>query len=143
MLLVGDGQYAIGTERSRQQRIVMADKNRKSKATQKQDDVIVPQDDATAHLVQTLVANGQAARANPDGSLPPGVTHEIVGETSTGLPIVRRRRFALYWDPAALLLDWRKGRKMRRSAWPVVCLALTAMTVSAWGEPFYQPMRRQ
>jgi len=96
MLLVGDGQYAIGTERSRQQRIVMADKNRKSKATQKQDDVIVPQDDATAHLVQTLVANGQAARANPDGSLPPGVTHEIVGETSTGLPIVRRRRFALY-----------------------------------------------
>jgi hypothetical protein len=56
----------------------------------------VPQDDATAHLVQTLVANGQAARANPDGSLPPGVTHEIVGETSTGLPIVRRRRFALY-----------------------------------------------
>jgi len=28
--------------------------------------------------------------------LPPGVTHEIVGETATGLPIVRRRRFALY-----------------------------------------------
>jgi hypothetical protein len=75
----------------------MADKNRKSKGPQKHDDdVIVPQDDATAHLVQTLVANGQAARANPDGSLPPGVTHEIVGETSTGLPIVRRRRFALY-----------------------------------------------
>ena len=74
----------------------MAEKKRKSKAPQKDDDTIVPQDDTTTHLVQTLVANGQAARANPDGSLPPGVTHEIVGETSTGLPIIRRRRFALY-----------------------------------------------
>ena len=60
------------------------------------DDLIVPQDDATKHFVQTLIANGQAARAKADGSLPPGVTHEIVGETATGLPIVRRRRFALY-----------------------------------------------
>src|SRR3982074_3379887 len=75
---------------------VMADKNRKSQAPQKQDDVIVPQDDATAHLVQTLVANGQAARANPDGSFPPGRTHELVGRTQTGLPIVPPRRVALY-----------------------------------------------
>jgi len=29
-----------------------------------------------------------------DGSLPPGATHEIVGKTETGLPILRRRRFA-------------------------------------------------
>ena len=74
----------------------MADKNRKAKSPQRQDDVIVPQDDATTHFIQNLIANGQAGRANPDGSLPPGVTHEIVGETATGLPIVRRRRFALY-----------------------------------------------
>jgi len=74
----------------------VADRRRKRKDPARQDDVIVPQDDATRHFVQTLVANGQAARANADGSLPPGVTHEIVGETATGAPILRRRRFALY-----------------------------------------------
>jgi hypothetical protein len=74
----------------------MADTNHKSKEPRTKDDLIVPQDDVTTHFVQTLVANGQATRADPDGSLPPGVTHEIVGETSTGLPIVRRRRFALF-----------------------------------------------
>jgi len=74
----------------------MADTSRKRKDPAKQDDVIIPQDHVTKHFVETLVANGQAARANADGSLPPGVTHEIVGETSTGIPIVRRRRFALY-----------------------------------------------
>ena len=71
-------------------------KARKPKEADNKDDVIVPQDDATRHFVQTLVANGQAARPNADGSLPPGVTHEIVGETATGMPIVRRRRFSLY-----------------------------------------------
>ena len=74
----------------------MARTDRKTKAPEQQDDVIVPKDEATTHFVQTLVANGQAARANPDGSLPAGATHEIVGETPTGVPIVRRRRFALY-----------------------------------------------
>ena len=74
----------------------MADTSRKPEEPAKKDDVIVPQDDATRHFVQTLVANGQAARANADGSLPPGVTHKIVGETATGMPLVRRRRFALY-----------------------------------------------
>jgi len=74
----------------------MADRRRKRQEPAGKDDVIVPQDDAARHFVQTLVANGQAARANADGSLPPGVTHEIVGETATGVPILRRRRFALY-----------------------------------------------
>ena len=74
----------------------MANTRRKPKASDNKDDVIVPQDDATRHFVQTLVANGQAARANPDGSLPPGVTHEIVGETAGGAPIVRRRRFSMF-----------------------------------------------
>jgi hypothetical protein len=72
----------------------MADTRRTGKEPAPQDGVIVPQDDATRAFVQTLLANGQAAHANADGSLPPGVTHEIVGETETGLPIVRRRRFA-------------------------------------------------
>jgi hypothetical protein len=74
---------------------VMAN-TRKPKEPENKDDVIVPQDDATRHFVQTLVANGQAARPNADGSLPPGVTHEIVGETASGVPIVRRRRFSMY-----------------------------------------------
>ena len=74
----------------------MADTRRKKKEPAGKDDVIVPQDDAARRFVETLIANGQAARANADGSLPPGVTHEIVGETATGLPIVRLSRFALY-----------------------------------------------
>jgi hypothetical protein len=71
-------------------------KTRKPKEPENKDDVIVPQDDATSHFVQTLVANGQAARPNADGSLPPGATHEIVGETASGVPIVRRRRFSMF-----------------------------------------------
>jgi hypothetical protein len=74
----------------------MADTRRKKKEPAGKDDVIVPQDDAARRFVETLIANGQAARANADGSLPPGVTHEIVGETAAGVPILRRRRFALY-----------------------------------------------
>ena len=74
----------------------MADTRRKRREPAGKDDVIVPQDDAARRFVETLIANGQAARANADGSLPPGVTHEIVGETATGAPILRRRRFALY-----------------------------------------------
>ena len=58
------------------------------------DDLIVPKDATSVSFVKGLVARGQAVRANEDGSLPPGATHEIVGETETGLPILRRRRFA-------------------------------------------------
>jgi hypothetical protein len=58
------------------------------------DDLIVPKDESSASFVQALVARGQATHANPDGSLPPGATHEIVGTTDQGLPILRRRRFA-------------------------------------------------
>jgi hypothetical protein len=74
----------------------MANTRRKTKEPANKDDVIVPQDDATTHFVQTLLANGQAARANADGSLPPWATHAIVGETASGVPIVRRRRFSMY-----------------------------------------------
>jgi hypothetical protein len=58
------------------------------------DDLIVPKDAAAVSFVKGLVARGQAVRPNKDGSLPPGATHEIVGETEDGLPILRRRRFA-------------------------------------------------
>jgi hypothetical protein len=57
------------------------------------DDLIVPKDPASVSFVNGLVARGQATRPNKDGSLPPGFTHEIVGETETGLPILRRKRF--------------------------------------------------
>jgi hypothetical protein len=65
------------------------------KAKQDQgEDLVVPKDESSASFVQALVARGQAVRANPDGSLPIGATHEIVGTTDKGLPILRRRRFA-------------------------------------------------
>jgi len=66
----------------------MASKKRKADA----DDLIVPKDAASVSFVKGLLARGQAARPNSDGSLPVGATHEIVGETEAGLPILRRRR---------------------------------------------------
>jgi hypothetical protein len=58
------------------------------------DDLIVPHDPQSESFVKGLVARGEAARPGKDGSLPSGATHEIVGETETGAPILRRRRFA-------------------------------------------------
>jgi hypothetical protein len=49
---------------------------------------------AAERFVSDLVARGEAARA-VDGQLPPGATHEIIGEDAEGHPIVRRRRFSL------------------------------------------------
>ncbi len=54
---------------------------------------IVPADPEAASFVAGLVERGEAARPGPDGSLPAQATHEIVGETAAGLPILRRRRF--------------------------------------------------
>jgi hypothetical protein len=56
-------------------------------------DDIVPTDAASISFVRGLVARGQAVRADASGNLPPGATHEIVGETQEGVPILRRRRF--------------------------------------------------
>jgi hypothetical protein len=58
--------------------------------------VIVPDTEQKQNFVKGLVATGQAARPLPDGTLPPGATHEIIGETPSGLPIVRRRRFSAF-----------------------------------------------
>ena len=57
---------------------------------------IVPNDEATAAFVRDLVKRGEAVHLEPNAPLPKGVTHEIVGKTESGLPILRRRRFALY-----------------------------------------------
>ena len=44
-------------------------------------------------FVKGLIERGEAAKADENGNLPPGATHEIVGVSSSGLPIVVRRRF--------------------------------------------------
>jgi hypothetical protein len=56
-------------------------------------ELIVPDTPEKEAFVRGLIARGQAAKANPDGSLPKGVTHEIIGDAQSGLPSVRRRRF--------------------------------------------------
>jgi hypothetical protein len=66
----------------------------KKRAAQSSADLIVPNDPASTKYVNDLVEQGKAVRPGADGTLPPGVTHEIVGETETGAPILRRRRFA-------------------------------------------------
>jgi len=45
-------------------------------------------------LCAGLVERGEAAKADENGNLPPGATHEIVGTSTSGVPIVVRRRFA-------------------------------------------------
>jgi hypothetical protein len=59
-------------------------------------DLIVPKDEATINFVRGLVARGEAVRLAPGERPPPGVTHEIVGETETGVPVVKRRRFSIF-----------------------------------------------
>jgi len=57
---------------------------------------IVASDPQTEAFVRGLVERGEAAKPDAVGKLPPGATHEIVGETESGLPVVVRRRFAAY-----------------------------------------------
>ena len=57
-------------------------------------DTIVPNDPASVSFVRALVARGEAVRVPPGGTLPPGATHEIVGETPDGVPVLKRRRFS-------------------------------------------------
>ena len=48
-----------------------------------------------AAFVESLIANGQAARRRPDGSLPPGATHELIEDENGDKRVVRRRFSAL------------------------------------------------
>jgi hypothetical protein len=50
---------------------------------------------AKTAFVRGLVARKEAAPAGKDGKLPPGATHEIVGRSATGEPVVKRNRFSL------------------------------------------------
>ncbi len=43
-----------------------------------------------------VIERGEAAPADKEGRLPPGVTHEIVGYDEKGRPILKRRRFSLF-----------------------------------------------
>ena len=47
-----------------------------------------PEEDA---YIRSLIAHGQAARPLPDGSLPPGATHELVEDEEGQLRVIRRR----------------------------------------------------
>jgi len=56
---------------------------------------LIPSSPSEIAFVQGLVARGEAVKVAPGAPLPPGATHEIVGETPSGVPIVKRRRFSL------------------------------------------------
>jgi hypothetical protein len=43
-----------------------------------------------------IIERGEAAPADENGKLPPGVTHEIIGQDATGRPILKRRRFSAF-----------------------------------------------
>ena len=43
-----------------------------------------------------VIERGEAAVADEQGRLPPGVTHEIVGHDASGRPILKRRRFSAF-----------------------------------------------
>jgi len=72
----------------------MTDEAEASKSNKRSDDRIEPHDSETIAFVRGMVERGEAAKADPNGRLPPGATHEIIGETAEGYPIVVRRRFS-------------------------------------------------
>lgn len=43
-----------------------------------------------------VIERGEAAPADGQGRLPPGVTHEIVGYDENGRPILKRRRLSAF-----------------------------------------------
>ena len=51
---------------------------------------IVPDSEEKKAFIKGLLDNHQAARPLPDGSLPPGATHEIVGEAHRQAQEVQR-----------------------------------------------------
>lgn len=51
---------------------------------------------AAEKFVSDAVARGDAARADEQGNLPSGATHEIVDEREGEPPKIRRRRFRIF-----------------------------------------------
>jgi hypothetical protein len=72
--------------------INMRKSEKTSKSNKGSESLIVPNDPASISYVQGIVARGEAAKADENGKLPPGKTHEIVGEVASGLPILKRIR---------------------------------------------------
>ena len=70
----------------------MRKSEKKSKGREGSESLIVPNDPASISYVRDIVARGEAAKADSNGELPLGKTHEIVGETADGLPILKRIR---------------------------------------------------
>jgi hypothetical protein len=59
----------------------------------KQDDPQNKAKKAEEAFIRGLIERGEAAKADEHGNLPPGATHEIIGISESGLPLVVRRRF--------------------------------------------------
>ena len=59
-------------------------------------DLIVPDNPEKEAFVRGPVQRGEAVEPKPDGTLPPGATHVIVGQMKNGLPIVKRVRFSAF-----------------------------------------------
>ena len=50
-----------------------------------------PSPEHEAAYIESLIANGQAARLTKEGKLPPGATHKIVEDDQGHVKVVRRR----------------------------------------------------
>ena len=50
-----------------------------------------PSPEHEAAYVESMIANGQAARLTKEGKLPPGATHKIVEDDQGRVKVVRRR----------------------------------------------------
>ena len=59
-------------------------------------DAVVPTDENSKAFVDGLLKRGEAASPSQDGSIAPGVTHLIVGQTDGGRPILKRIRFSAF-----------------------------------------------
>jgi hypothetical protein len=71
----------------------MGQKDERAKA---EADALEPSTPEEEAFVKGLVARGEAVKLAPGAVLPPDATHEIVGETTSGVPIVKRRRFSAF-----------------------------------------------
>jgi|tagenome__1003787_1003787.scaffolds.fasta_scaffold20768051_2 hypothetical protein len=67
-----------------------------SAGQEQSNNLIIPNDPQSESFIRGLIERGEATRSDASGELPKGATHEIVGETSDGKPILRRRRFSIF-----------------------------------------------
>ena len=48
------------------------------------------------NFTRGVLIRGEAATPDEAGKLPPGATHEIVGEDEEGLPVIKRSRYSAF-----------------------------------------------